>query len=223
MRLLILCLALTAFAASLVCAEVFWFEAENYDLDKSNPVFNEQGINVTWETKEDTNQEIRDDDISFGGMYVTSNGGNRDIIAGAAGLAYILPEVENAANWKLWIRSKMPTSGSDSFFYQFSKDGGDTWRPPDPIEAHGGAQWTAWEWHRPWDITLAAGGGNAIRIAERESGAKFDVICLRNDGQTPTDEEYQAYLDSLEDIAVHAKGKLVDTWGRVKSHVILDR
>ena len=111
----------------------------------------------------------------------------------------------------------MPDGSSDSFFYQVSQDGGNTWSAT--TAASGGGNWEVWEWHRPWNVTLVQGEGNAIRIAERENNAKLDVICLRNDGGTPTDDEYKAYLAT----AVHARDKLADTWGRVKSNASLDR
>ena len=223
MRLLIVYFALLVFVAS-AGAEVFWFEAEEFDEEKSNPIFVGQ-VNASWDIKEDTKQEIRDDKVSFNNKYVISVGGNRDVVAGAAGLAYILPEVENPVGWKLWTRCIMGDTGSDSFFLQISKNGGETWRPPEPMECHGAEVFQEWRWHRPWDVTLVKGEGNGIRISERESNAKLDVICLRNDNQTPTDEEYQAYLDEIEKqkIAVDARGKLAGTWGKIKAGANSDR
>ena len=56
MKLLTVYFALVLLVVSLAHAEVFWFEAEGFDEEKSNPVFNEKGVNATWEIKEDTNQ-----------------------------------------------------------------------------------------------------------------------------------------------------------------------
>ena len=203
---------------SVATAEVSWFEAEAFDEEKSNPIFDKQGLNVVWTIKEDTDQEIKDDIVSFGNEYVIPSGSARDIVEAAAGLVYILPDVEQTTGWQLWIRCIMPTSGSDSIFYQISDDGGDDWGVA--TAAHGGAQWTEYQW-KSWNIgALRKGEGNAVRISERENNCKLDVICLRNDGIPPTDEEYQTYLDNLPEpggIAVNARGKLAGTWGKIKS------
>ena len=53
MKLLAICFALIVFGLSLASAEVFWFEVEEFDEEKSNPTFNEQGLNVVWAIKED--------------------------------------------------------------------------------------------------------------------------------------------------------------------------
>jgi hypothetical protein len=215
MRLLAICVALVVFVVSLAGAEVFFFETEEYDEEKSNPAFNEKGLNAAW--------DIKDDKDAFNKQYLISRGANRDVVEAAAGLVYIIPDVGNPNGWQLWARCMMPTTGSDSFFYQTSEDGGKNWSVP--TAAHGAAQFAEWTWHRPWNIgTLRKGDDNALRIGERENNAKLDVICLRNDGQTPTDEEYEQYLKDKpkERFAVDARGKLADTWGRTKSDVTLD-
>ena len=210
------------FGVSVVSAEVFWFEAEAFDEEKSNPIFNEQGLNVEWAIKEDTTQDIKFSMESFGNMYVIPSGANRDTVEAAAGLVYILPEVEQTTGWQLWLRCVMPTTGSDSLFFQISEDGGDDWGPT--TDVHGGATWEEYLWKRPWSIgPFRKGEGNALRIAERENNCKLDVICLRNDGGAPSDEEYQAYLDALPEpggFAVDARGKLTGTWGKIKSDAI---
>lgn len=218
MKLLPICFAFVMLGVSMSSAEVFWFEAEAFDEEKSNPIFNEQGLNVEWAIKEDTTQDIKFGMESFGNMYVIPSGANRDTVEAAAGLVYILPDVEKTTGWQLWIRCVMPTGGSDSFFHQLSDDGGDDWGPA--TAAHGGAQWQEYLW-KSWSIgALRKGEGNALRIAERENNYKLDVICLRNDGGAPSDEEYQAYLDALPEpggFAVDARGKLTGTWGKIKS------
>ena len=72
---------------------------------------------------------------------------------------------------------------------------------------------------------MRKGEDNALRIGERENNAKLDVICLRNDGQIPTDEEYEQYLkdEPKRRFAVDARGKLAGTWGKMKSDARLDR
>ena len=212
MRLLAVCFGLVVFIASLSDAEVFWFEVEDCDAGKSNLEFNEQGLNVVW--------SLEADPEAFNNQYLIPSGANRDTVEAAAGLVYMLPRVGDPAGWQLWVRSIMPTSGSDSLFFQISQDGGNTWSAP--TAAHAAEQFEEWRWHRPWDIEgLAAGEGNALRIAERENGAKLDVICLRNDGQTPTDAEYEDYLKQQEPLpsAVDARGKLAGTWGKIKSGI----
>lgn len=216
MKLLAICFAFVVFSISLADAEVFFFEAEEYDEEKSNPTFVEQGLNAGWDIKQDKN--------AFNKEYMVSRGANRDVVEAAAGLVYNIPDVGKENGWQLWIRGIMATTGSDSFFYQISEDGGKNW--PAPTAAHGGAQWIDWDWHRPWNVgMMRKGEDNALRIGERENNLKLDVICLRNDAQTPNDDEYDQYLkdEPKRIFAVDAEGKLAGTWGRIKSDVILDR
>ncbi|MFC1715939.1 hypothetical protein ACFL6S_19875 [Candidatus Poribacteria bacterium] len=218
MRYLVVCFALVAFSASLAGAEVFWFEVENFDEELSNLTYAEKGLNVVW--------HIKDDKFAFGGKYMSATGGDRDIQEAAAGLVYLLPEVEKNTGWKIWINSIMPTTGSDSFFWQLSEDGGEKWGAA--TAAHGGAVWFDWEWHS-WDIgQIPKGDENALRIAERESNAALDLICLRNDDMVPTAEEYEAFLAEeaakpKPGEAVDARGKRTDVWGRIKSSVSAER
>ncbi len=218
MRYLVVCFALVVFSASLVGAEVFWFEVEDFDEDLSNLIFAEKGLNVKW--------NIKDDALAFGGKYLSATGATRDIQEAAAGLVYLLPEVEKNTGWKIWIHSIMPTTGSDSFFWQLSEDGGEKWNAANA--AHGGAVWFDWEWHS-WDIgQIPKGDENALRIAERENNAALDLICLRNDVMEPTKEEYEAFLAEeaarpKPGEAVDARGKRADVWGRIKSNVSAER
>ncbi len=214
MKCLVVCFALAVFGISVTNAEVFWFEAEEYDEEISNPSFNEKGLNVAW--------DIKDDKDAFNKQYMVPRGGNRNTQEAAAGLVYIIPDVEKRSGWVLWIRCIMSTGGSDSFFWQLSQDGGEKWGAP--TDAHGGGLWEKWQWHQ-WNLgMLEEGEDNALRIAERENNAKFDVICLRNDAQMPLDEDYEDYLKQpgkKDKIAVDARGKMADTWGRVKSNADL--
>ena len=219
MRYLIVCSVLIVFSASLAGAEVFWFEAEDFDEELSNLTFAEKGLNVKW--------NIKDDALAFGGKYMSPTGAKRDIEEAAAGLVYLLPEVEKTTGWKLWINSIMPTTSTDSFFWQLSEDGGEKWGAT--TAASGGGVWFDWEWHRPWDIgQIPKGDENALRIAERESGTALDVICLRNDGMKPTSEEYEAFLAEeaakpKPGEAVDARDKRADMWGKIKSNVSAER
>jgi len=209
MRLLAACFILTVFGVFYANAEDFWFEAEEYDEEKSNLAFNEQGLNAAWDIKQDKD--------AFNKQYMINRGANRDVVESAAGLVYIIPDVGKETGWQLWLRCIMATTGSDSFFWQLSQDGGEKWGAP--TAAHGGVVWEEWEWHR-WAIgNLQKGEDNALRIGERENNFKLDVVCLRNDGQTPNDDEYEDYVKNKPFLrfAIHAGGKLADTWGRVKS------
>jgi len=64
------------------------------------------------------------------------------------------------------------------------------------------------------DPTLAV-GDNYIEIGIRESDAvnypRIDVVCLRNDGGKPSDDEVPQYLTSVQ-----PTGKLTATWGKIK-------
>ena len=111
----------------------------------------------------------------------------------------------------------MPTTGSDSFYWKISNDGGKTFTPPNA--AHGGAQWDNWQWKLPWDgAQLKKGTENVLVIAERENNAKLDAFCLRNDNKIPTDEECLTWLEEHKDgdFAVTSQQKLPVIWGRIK-------
>jgi len=64
------------------------------------------------------------------------------------------------------------------------------------------------------DPTLSV-GDNYIEIGIRESDPvnypRIDVICLRNDGGKPSDDEVPQYLTSVQ-----PTGKLTATWGKIK-------
>jgi hypothetical protein len=59
-------------------------------------------------------------------------------------------------------------------------------------------------------------GDNYIEIGIRESDPvnypRIDVVCLRNDGEKPSDQEVPLYLT-----AVQPTGKLATSWGKIKS------
>lgn len=184
-------------------AYVYYVEAENYDLDNSKPVVG----GCVWNTVKDK--------TAFNENYVQYNGPH----AGAlTGLLYPIPNVsDNAVPWIIWIRCIMPDTGSDSYFFYVSNDGGQKWGPQQTVA--GGGIWETWEW-KSWTLTtpLEKGGGNVLKISERES-AKADLICIRNDGMPATDEEYEKWQDEHKEmkIAVDPLLKLTTTWGYTKS------
>ena len=184
-------------------AYVYFVEAENFDPDKSEPVVG----GAVW--------RIMEDKEAFGGKYMQYNGPHKQA---STSLIYPLPPV-NKANfqWMIWVRCIMPDGGSDSYFFYISNDGGKTWGPQQA--AHGGGQWQSWQW-KGWTLNtpLKKGADNVLKISEREN-AKADVICIRDDNQTPTDEEYEKYLEEhkTQKIAVRQLDKLITVWGKIKS------
>lgn len=77
-----------------------------------------------------------------------------------------------------------------------------------------------WEQHRAnaqstIDPVLEV-GDNYIEIGIRESDAtnypRIEIVCLRNDGQKPSDDEVTLYMT-----AVQRSGKLAASWGKIKS------
>ena len=68
------------------------------------------------------------------------------------------------------------------------------------------------------DPPLAA-GDNYIELVPRESDLdrypRIEIICFRNDGKQPSDAEALQYIEAIQ--PVQPAGKLVDSWGKVKS------
>jgi hypothetical protein len=187
--------------------QVIWIEAEDFDPDRSTLQSGE--INLTWVVKEG---DIQAED-AFGGMYILADG-NHDKTA-SSGPVYALPEIHKRAGWVLWARRIMPTTGSDSFFYEVRDD--DKWQKPPANQLSGLA--LEWEWGKGNNtLTIDKGEGNLLRISERESRFSIDVLCLRNDGATPSDEEYEKYLEEKpkQRFAVDPGGKLAVTWANIK-------
>ena len=206
LRRIVVCVYLVF--ASHAQADVWFVEAENFD--EENSIL--QGLG-TWLIKDD------DKDVLGGrdGEYMTVQGANRDNCKACSPLYYPIPEIRKAGIYKLWARSIMDTTASDSFYWQISNDGGKTFTGL--VEAHGGEQWVEWQWKRPWDgIQLKKGKDNVLIIAERENNTKLDAFCLRNDNQTPTDDEALAWFEANPDgiQAVEAQQKLSVIWGRIK-------
>lgn len=206
MLVVVMCAGLAGQAAR---ADVWFAQAEGYDEENSLLDANENGLNVTWTLVEDND--------ALGEKYMTMKGANRDACEACAPLYYPLGFVGEAGAYSLWARSIMPTTGSDSFFWQVSNDGGRNFNLP--VAAHGGAQWLEWEWQRPWNgVILEKGLDNVLLISERENNASLDVFCLRNDGITPTDDEAEEWLEENQTLpqAVEPADHLATMWGRLK-------
>jgi len=185
-----------------VNAFVYFVEAENFDPDKSEPVVG----GCVWQAVTDRNASNE--------SYMQYTGAH----AGATtSLLYPIPKVtDNAGQWKVWVKCLMPDGGSNSYFFYVSTDGGNKWGPQ---ETAGGAEGPDWVW-QGWVLStpLEKGDDNVLKISERED-AKADVICIRNDGLNPTDEEYEKWLEEHKDSenAVEPDHKIAITWGRAKS------
>jgi hypothetical protein len=207
-KLFLLTLSCIVMAVSTARAgQVIWIEAEDFDPDRSTMQSNE--VNLNWLIKE------KDDPAkdAFGGQYVLADGSHDK--TGSSGPVYVLPEIEEKSGWVLWARRIMPTTGSDSFFYEVRND--DKWQKPPPDQLNGQA--LDWEWKSGGsNLTIDKGEGNLLRISERESRFSIDVLCLRTDGMTPTDEEYEKYLEDAprREIAVDFRAELTTTWGSMK-------
>lgn len=187
--------------------QVIWIEAEDFDTDASTLQSNE--VNLTWVVKE-KDDPARD---AFGDKYLYADGGHEK--TGSSGPVYALPEIEEKSGWVLWARRIMPTSGSDSFFYEVRND--DKWLKPPANQLSG--ETLDWAWNKGNNtLTIDKGEDNFLRISERESRFSIDLLCLRNDGKTPTDEEYEKYLEDApkRKFAVEPRGKLTATWGEIK-------
>jgi hypothetical protein len=68
------------------------------------------------------------------------------------------------------------------------------------------------------ETSLENGDDNVLKISEREN-AKADVICVRNDGVAPTDEEYVTWQEEFDEgkLAVEPVRKLTTTWGDIRA------
>ena len=191
------------FAVCPAYAYVYFVEAENFDPDNSEPL----AAGCTWTTVED-----RD---TFNESYVLYSGPH----AGAnTSLLYPIPNVsKGAGSWMVWVRCIMPDGGADSYFFYVSTDAGDDWGPQQT--AHGSGTGEDWKWEG-WTLNtpLENGDDNVLKISEREN-AKADVICVRNDGVAPTDEEYVTWQEEFDEgkIAVEPVRKLTTTWGDIRA------
>ena len=186
-----------------VRAYVYFVEAENFDPDNSEPMVGGAVWNVV------------DNKDAFNKKYLDYSGPHAGAITS---LLYPIPNVSDAAGqWRVWVKCIMPDGGFDSYFFYVSNDGGDKWGPQQA--AHGSGIWQDWKWEG-WTLNtpLEKGDENVLRIAEREN-ARADVICIRNDGMMPTDEEYEKWQEENKEgkISVEPLRKLTTTWGSAKS------
>ena len=88
------------------------------------------------------------------------------------------------------------------WFWQIHKDTRPGWRVPESTI----------------DPVLAV-GDNYVELGIRESHVteypRIDAICFRNDSKLPSDAEALEYFEAIQ--PVQPAGKLVDTWGEIKS------
>jgi len=95
--------------------DVIYVAAHEYHAAASQP----QADGARWERRHDPG--------ALSGSYVTSQGHGRGVPQ--THLDYVLPEIKRAGRWVLWARVIFPNPGSDSFHWQISNDGGNTWLP----------------------------------------------------------------------------------------------
>ena len=193
--------SLLAFLSAIcsVHAYVYFVEAENFDPGNSVPVVGE----AVWTVVEDSN--------AFNNNYVQYSGPHAGAVTG---LLYPIPNVSDAGGtWKVWLKCLMPDGGANSYFFYVSTDGGNNWGPQ---QTAGGAEGADWKWEG-WtlDTPLGQGDGNVLKVSERED-ERADVICIRNDDITPTDEEYGTWQAEHEAV-VEPLHKIATTWGSARS------
>ncbi|MFC1714137.1 hypothetical protein ACFL6S_10720 [Candidatus Poribacteria bacterium] len=202
-----LLLSVFVLVTSSAYAYIYFVEADEFDPDRSELA----AAGATWEVKEGGGDPIVKE--ASGEKYMECGGGNH---LAATSLMYPIPAPENNATVTIWLRCRMHNTGHDSFFFYFSDDDGKNWT--NQIKGSGGGGDPAWQW-KTWSntVNLKEDGDNLLRVAERES-ATLDVICLRDDGLTPTDAELAAWLEAqpVENIAVNPLNNLSTTWGSIK-------
>lgn len=144
--------------------------------------------------------------------------------------------------WAMWARlNRLPDP--NSWFYRTSPDG-KKWNPPNfDIGAAGwnnppgfgqnpevlqfakgtlGKAKGPWYWYKGTGSPDLKDGKNFLNISPRESGLPpnnhaIDMICIRNDGNDPTDDEATPFISKGPGQAVSVKDKLATTWGQIKS------
>ncbi len=183
-------------------AYVYYVEAENFDPDTSEPIVG--GCIWTLEENEDVSNE----------QYVRYSGAH----AGAkTSLFYTLPDIDdNPKQCKVWFQCLMPDGGANSYFVYVSTDGGGKWGPQQTVSS---AESPDWKWVDWAPLTpFEEGEGNVLRVSERED-ANLDLICVRNDGASPSAEEYIVWLEEWEakKLAVEPGHKIATTWGNIRS------
>lgn len=152
-----------------------------------------------------------------------------------------------AGPWKLWARLNK-TEDPNSFYWRVSQDK-KTWTPANfdinaagwnnPPGFGGGVNPLVIKGKEPWFWFDGVGapelksGINYLSLSNRESANSLDVLvlnlidvlCARNDGKTPTDEEatallqeqYKGWVSPLRGgLSVRPFGKLAVLWGAMK-------
>ena len=128
--------------------------------------------------------------------------------------------------WIPWARIRVPNE-QNSFYWQVSNGKPYEWKPEIITNAN---RWNddgrnfSDEWYWQDNLTGNAGavnaemgvGENYVRIGVRESNPEtfptIDVICFRNDGGTPNDDEALG-----SEAPVEPTEKLSASWGQIKS------
>ncbi|MEW6358679.1 MAG: beta-galactosidase trimerization domain-containing protein [Planctomycetota bacterium] len=100
-------------------ADVIYLKAAAFDPKRS--VAGAEGASWT----------VQQDAQAISGTCVTSTG-HEQRKEPRMPLEYPLPEIASARPWMLWARVVFPNAGSDSFYWQVSNDGGETWLPETP-------------------------------------------------------------------------------------------
>jgi hypothetical protein len=79
-------------------------------------------------------------------------------------LEYPLPEISSSGPWVLWARVIFPNVGSDSFYWQVSNDGGQTWIPETPRDE------CALGWEQPQEYAWV----KARAVLSSDTGERVD-------------------------------------------------
>lgn len=188
--------------------------------------------------------EVADPDAldgqAFGGpgdSNYTADGGNPFLVAEPY-LIIIFPEdvkqgesTANGKTWVPWARMRVP-SDQNSFYWQVSGDRPFDWKPDiitNAVRWNNDAVNGTNEWYWQDNLTGNDGGINAdievgvnyVRIGVRESDPVtfplIDVICFRNDGEQPSDEEAEQYVKAVRPQEPETKSTPnIGTWGAAK-------
>jgi len=190
------------------------------------------------EIKGNTWVEVSDPDAfggtAFGGpgdSNYTGDGGDPFLVAEPYLVVRLSQDVlagESTADGKVWVpwaRMRLP-SEQNSFYWQVSSDPTSGWKPEiitnsvrwNNDDMNGTDVWY-WQDHitgNDGGITAdMAAGVNYVRIGVRESDPEtfptIDVVCFRNDGATPNDDEALG-----SGTAVAPENKLPISWGQIK-------
>ncbi|MFC1717509.1 hypothetical protein ACFL6S_27865 [Candidatus Poribacteria bacterium] len=199
MKIVLLFIFLSAICSA--HAYVYYVEAEDHDLESELNV-----AGCIWTLVEDENVS-NEKYMKYQGPHVGAN----------TSLFYTLPDIDdNPAQCKVWSQCLMPDGGANSYFVYVSTDGGAQWGPQQTVSSAEGPDWK-WVDFTP-TTPFEKGEGNVLRFSERED-ANLDLICVRNDGAPPSEEEYVVWLEEWEakKLAVEPSHKIATTWGNIRS------